>query len=327
MKIQNNQQGVITDASQNNQQGVITDASQNNQQGVITGQNEINKFLSVQEPVGESVVRFKENFAVPVSPSNPYYPLFFHPELSEFKENIANEVSRLEKLNNLQSSKPALIEMELELGKKEIIKQAKEKHENLIQEANDVCDAAAAKIIKKNRPNVFETLQPTAAAIIALYNNKSKKGAEAFQRHLEIDKSELLAAKDTGATTGEVNLEFKEPKIKEFLTLEKYKGTWKEKMKNISWTEQISGTDRHLYSIAYGNGLWVAVGYKGIIMTSSDGISWTRRSINTTDYFKSVAYGNGLWVAVGRNGAIMTSKNGISWTKTTKILYNISHLR
>ena len=47
MKIQNNQQGVITDASQNNQH-----ASQNNQQGVITGQNEINKFLSVQEPVG-----------------------------------------------------------------------------------------------------------------------------------------------------------------------------------------------------------------------------------------------------------------------------------
>ena len=73
MKIQNNQQGVITDASQNNQQGVITDASQNNQQGVITGQNEINKFLSVQEPVGESVVRFKENFAVPVSPSNLLY--------------------------------------------------------------------------------------------------------------------------------------------------------------------------------------------------------------------------------------------------------------
>ena len=36
---------------QNNQQGVITDASQNNQQGVITGQNEINKFLSVQKPV------------------------------------------------------------------------------------------------------------------------------------------------------------------------------------------------------------------------------------------------------------------------------------
>ena len=28
---------------QNNQQGVITDASQNNQQGVITGQNQINR--------------------------------------------------------------------------------------------------------------------------------------------------------------------------------------------------------------------------------------------------------------------------------------------
>ena len=47
MKIQNNQQGVITDASQNNQQGVITDASQNNQQGVIkVKMKSINFYLS-----------------------------------------------------------------------------------------------------------------------------------------------------------------------------------------------------------------------------------------------------------------------------------------
>ena len=65
----------------------------------------------------------------------------------------------------------------------------------LYKKSNDVYDAAAAKIIKKNRPNVFETLQPTVAAIIALYNNKSKKGAEAFQRHLEIEKSELACCK------------------------------------------------------------------------------------------------------------------------------------
>ena len=127
---------------QNNQQGVITDASQNNQQGVITGQNEINKFLSVQEPVGESVVRFKENFAVPVSPSNPYYPLFFHPELSEFKENIANEVSRLEKLNNLQSSKPALIEMELDPNDRKDLEEAKGK----VNKNGDIIDRLRERI-------------------------------------------------------------------------------------------------------------------------------------------------------------------------------------
>ena len=178
---------------QNNQQGVITDASQNNQQGVITGQSEINKFLSVQEPVGESVVRFKENFAVPVSPSNPYYPLFFHPELSEFKENIANEVSRLEKLNNLQSSKPALIEMELDPNDRKDLEEAKTSRENSITDANDVYDAAAAEILEISRPNIFKTLYEkenlTAKDIITFY----KKETDVFEKHLTIDKPELLS--------------------------------------------------------------------------------------------------------------------------------------
>ena len=95
---------------QNNQQGVITDASQNNQQGVITDQNEINKFLSVKEPVGESVVRFKENFAVPVSPSNPYYSLFFHSSFDGFQESIANEIDGHRRFEELMSSEASKIE-------------------------------------------------------------------------------------------------------------------------------------------------------------------------------------------------------------------------
>ena len=89
---------------QNNQQGVITDASQNNQQGVITGQNQINKFLSVQEPVGKTVVRFKENFAIPISPSNPYYSLFFHSSFDGFSENITNEINSQRELEGLKNS-------------------------------------------------------------------------------------------------------------------------------------------------------------------------------------------------------------------------------
>ena len=95
---------------QNNQQGVITDASQNNQQGVITDQNEINKFLSVKEPVGKTVVRFKENFAVPVSPSNPYYSLFFHSSFDGFQESIANEIDGHRRFEELMSSEASKIE-------------------------------------------------------------------------------------------------------------------------------------------------------------------------------------------------------------------------
>ena len=320
---------------QNNQQGVITDASQNNQQGVITGQNEINKFLSVQEPVGESVVRFKENFAVPVSPSNPYYPLFFHPELSEFKENIANEVSRLEKLNNLQSSKPALIEMELDPNDRKDLEEAKTSRENSITDANDDYNTAAAEITK-DRPNVFETLkiflstktnqirEPIEIGIVNLY----KKETEAFKRHLNIEDSDytegLLTAKAGTYYSGEVSLKFKDPKIKEFLTLKLYRSLWSEKI-DSSWIKQESGIFGSIRALTYGNGMWVAVGYSGLVLTSRNGTSWTKQIIKSnskrwnqytsanTTHLMDVAYNNGLWVVVGSFGTILTSSDAISW--------------
>ena len=80
--------------------------------------------------------------------------------------------------------------------------------------------------------------------------------------------------------------------------------------------------DRRFYDVAYGNGLWVAVG-NGLIATSPDGREWTRvvddeglvglRPSESTAYFlKSVAFGNRRWVAVGRN-AILSSTDGENW--------------
>jgi hypothetical protein len=43
-------------------------------------------------------------------------------------------------------------------------------------------------------------------------------------------------------------------------------------------------------------------------MTSPNGSNWTKLNIDTAIYLNSVAYGNGLFVAVGLGGAIMTSK-------------------
>jgi hypothetical protein len=58
----------------------------------------------------------------------------------------------------------------------------------------------------------------------------------------------------------------------------------------------------HIYSFAYGNGIFVAVGESGTIMTSPDGINWSvRHTALSSDNirFSSVAYGNGVFVAVG----------------------------
>src|SRR5690606_38234663 len=80
------------------------------------------------------------------------------------------------------------------------------------------------------------------------------------------------------------------------------------------WAVFHSGTSENLYGVAYGNGLWVAVGAKGTILTSTNGTSWTGRSSGTTNNLNTVAYGNGLSVAGGDSGTIRTSTNGTSWT-------------
>jgi hypothetical protein len=67
-------------------------------------------------------------------------------------------------------------------------------------------------------------------------------------------------------------------------------------------------------SIAYGDGLFVAVGSgSNRVMTSPDGINWTARSAPSLLMF-SVAYGNGMFVAAGADGKILTSTTGTSWT-------------
>jgi hypothetical protein len=52
-------------------------------------------------------------------------------------------------------------------------------------------------------------------------------------------------------------------------------------------------------------------------MTSPDGIDWTIRKTPKDNNWQSVAYGNGLFVAVansGTNDRVMTSPDGINWT-------------
>ena len=85
------------------------------------------------------------------------------------------------------------------------------------------------------------------------------------------------------------------------------------------WTQQTSSFgSTTIYSVAYGNGLWVAVGDSGKLATSSNGTSWTQQTSSFgSTVIRSVAYGNGLWVAAGSDGKLATSSNGTSWTQRT----------
>ena len=78
-----------------------------------------------------------------------------------------------------------------------------------------------------------------------------------------------------------------------------------------------------LRNIAYGSGMFVAVGWYGTILTSLDGLRWTPRGFDANPYFYGVAYGSGKFVAVGAdvpsNKCIWTSTDGFNWSPSATL--------
>jgi len=85
-----------------------------------------------------------------------------------------------------------------------------------------------------------------------------------------------------------------------------------------------------LTGIAYGNGIFVAVGRMNTVLTSPDGINWTKQQLPELHHFvhiEGITFGGGLFVAVGvlqdsfgypRGTVILSSPNGANWTATFK---------
>lgn len=76
-------------------------------------------------------------------------------------------------------------------------------------------------------------------------------------------------------------------------------------------------------AIAYGNGIYVAVGYNrestSIAYYSKDGINWTKVTVGgTATALEDVAYGNGRFIAVGnssdKKGVMYCTTNGTTWS-------------
>jgi hypothetical protein len=85
----------------------------------------------------------------------------------------------------------------------------------------------------------------------------------------------------------------------------------------IVWNVRNSGTTADLSGVAFGNGMFVAVGgtTNAEILTSPDALTWTRQTVQLTNSLKAVAFGTNLFAAVGDQGTILVSSNGISWNK------------
>jgi hypothetical protein len=97
------------------------------------------------------------------------------------------------------------------------------------------------------------------------------------------------------------------------------------------WHQRYSlPTDSRLFTIGYGNKIFVAMGVNGEIhgetLTSTDGVSWAPlEGWAFTDYiFYDITYAENIFVAVGSQGVVITSPDGINWTERTSPALGLS---
>ena len=97
-----------------------------------------------------------------------------------------------------------------------------------------------------------------------------------------------------------------------------------ERVMPITWAAISQNfTTYDIYSICYGNGKFVAVGYNGSMWYSTDGITWTSISQSILkDAILSVCYGNRKFIAgEGGPGYMAYSTDGITWTKVPQSIF------
>ena len=88
----------------------------------------------------------------------------------------------------------------------------------------------------------------------------------------------------------------------------------------VTWTF-VKAIGDDIYGMAYGNGLFVAVG--GIqgelssIYTSTNAVTWTKQEETFPEYLSNVIYTGTKFAAIGGNGMIVESDDGLSWTQVS----------
>src|SRR6266850_4866559 len=81
-----------------------------------------------------------------------------------------------------------------------------------------------------------------------------------------------------------------------------------------TWNIRTAPSSNHLQGVAYGHGLFVAVGDQNTILTSPTGTDWMQRTSGVS-VLHSATTGNGWFVAGGQEAALIrSSRDGINWT-------------
>ena len=97
----------------------------------------------------------------------------------------------------------------------------------------------------------------------------------------------------------------------------------------VGGSTQPYGGANELKSVAYGNGVYVALAKSNYILYSYDAVVWRQianpLAAGVSTRIMSVCFGNGRFVAVGQDDKVITSTDGIKWTAVA-IGYPLGHI-
>lgn len=84
---------------------------------------------------------------------------------------------------------------------------------------------------------------------------------------------------------------------------------------NLSYSKVVTGSNNFVTDICSNGSIYVQVGQSGQIYSSTNTTSWIARTSGVSNYLYSVAYGNGLFLAQSAGStSVTTSPDGITWT-------------
>jgi hypothetical protein len=68
--------------------------------------------------------------------------------------------------------------------------------------------------------------------------------------------------------------------------------------------------------VTFAQSLFVAVGDSGTVYTSTNAQQFMQAGTPTNDSLNAVAFGSGVYVAVGQSGRTLSALDGVSWNQS-----------
>jgi hypothetical protein len=83
----------------------------------------------------------------------------------------------------------------------------------------------------------------------------------------------------------------------------------------INWTKASLPSADYWQTVAYGNGVYVAIANSSAaVSVSSDASNWSSQNIFFNQW-NSIIYHNNIFITIGTGSMVATSTNGITWTQ------------